>query len=298
MRAPVISVAAITIRLLAGAALLAGCTATPAPEATAPSDPITRTVRTPTADGERTATVHHPASAGPGAPLVVVLHGAGGSAAGARKDLRFDALATREGFVVAHPDGVAGTWNAGKCCGQARNRGVDDVGYLHELRGQLITADAVDGRRVYAVGFSNGAMMSYAWACGHPGDLAGIGPVAGALVVSCPDPPAITLAAVQGTADERVPVTGDPRRGFPALDATLAPFLAAAGCPADPVVTAAAPATVSAWTCADGHTVTRDVIDGAPHAWPGAGRDSTGTTDGPLDATGFLWTRLRSAAGG
>jgi hypothetical protein len=37
--------------------------------------------------------------------------------------------------------------------------------------------------------------------------------------------------------------------------------------------------------------VVSDVVDGLPHTWPGAGPDA-GTTDGPLDATGFLWARL------
>ena len=35
-----------------------------------------------------------------------------------------------------------------------------------------------------------------------------------------------------------------------------------------------------------------DVVDGLPHIWPGAGR-AAGRTDGPLDATGFLWAHLR-----
>ncbi len=36
-----------------------------------------------------------------------------------------------------------------------------------------------------------------------------------------------------------------------------------------------------------------DVVDGLPHVWPGAGRSAAGRTDGPLDATGFLWAHLR-----
>ncbi|MHA6792820.1 alpha/beta hydrolase family esterase [Pseudonocardia bannensis] len=301
MRAPAIRAAALRrlLRpgfLLLGAVLLAGCAAA-ATGGSAADEPDDRTVRTHAAGAGRTAVVVHPPTAGPGAPLVVVLHGAGGSAADARAHLGWDALGERDGFVVAYPDGVDGTWNAGSCCGRARDLGVDDAAYLHELREQLIAEDAVDAGRVYAVGFSNGAMMSYRWACGRPGDLAGIGSVAGTLLVDCPEPAPLTVAAVQGTADDRVPIGGRPQRGFPPLDATLAPFLAAAGCAGDPTVIVEAQATVSTWGCAAGRTVTRDVIDGAPHEWPGAGRDDTGTSDDPLDATGFLWARLRSASG-
>jgi len=146
---------------------------------------------------------------------------------------------------------------------------------------------------VYAVGFSNGAMMSYAWACARPGMLAGIGPVAGALVVACPAPAPLTVVAVHGRLDARVPLDGG--RGpsgttFPSLDASLAPFRAAAGCPATPPPTEP-PVRVDARACAEDRSVVSVVVDDLPHAWPGAGPDA-GTSDAPSDATGFLWAHL------
>jgi polyhydroxybutyrate depolymerase len=264
-----------------------GCAATPPAAAT-------RTVTVHTADGDRSAIVHRAGSAGPGAPLVVVLHGARGTAADMRAKLGWDALADREGFVVAYPDGLDRTWNAGRCCGSARDRQVDDVGFLEELVATLRRDDGVGA--VYAVGFSNGAMMSYAWACARPGALAGIGPVAGALTVDCPTPTPLTLVAVHGTRDERVPFEGG--RGpsgvdFPSFDASLAPFRAAAACPATATVVDAPPARVDDRACA-GQAVVSDVVDGFTHVWPGAG-PGAGTTTGPLDATGFLWAHLTDA---
>ena len=136
-------------------------------------------------------------------------------------------------------------------------------------------------------------MMSYAWACARPGALAGIGPVAGALTVDCPAPAPLTVVAVHGTRDERVPIGGG--RGpsgvdFPALDASLAPFRTAAACPATGAVVDATPARVDERACV-GHAVVSDVVDDLRHVWPGAGPDA-GRTDGPLDATGFLWAHL------
>ena len=266
---------------------LAGCT-----PAVGVSPAGLRTITLRTADGDRTATVHRGASAAAGAPLVVVLHGAGGTASDVRAHLGWDALADREGLMIAYPDGLDRTWNAGACCGPARDRGVDDVAFLDALVAVMRRDDGVGD--VYAVGFSNGAMMSYAWACARPGALAGIGPVAGALTVDCPAPAPLTVVAVHGTRDERVPVEGG--RGpsgvlFPSLDASLAPFRSAAACPtsADPVD--AAPARIDVRACA-GHAVVSDVVDGLPHVWPGAGPEA-GRTDGPLDATGFLWAHLR-----
>lgn len=264
---------------------LAGCAAATAAD---------RTLVVPTADGDRTAHVHHPASAPPGAPLVVVLHGAGGSGTHVKGDLGWDALADREGFVVAYPDGLDRTWNAGGCCGQARSRGVDDIGYLGTLVSRIVEEDGTDPHRVYAVGFSNGAMLAYAWACGRPGELAGIGAVAGALFVPCPAPAPLAVVAVHGSADDRVRFDGGAGAGgvpYPAVDGSLDPFLAADGCSAAPELTDEPPATVGTWTCTSGHRVVRDVIADGGHTWPGAGPDA-GTTDTPLDATGFLWARL------
>ena len=266
---------------------LAGCTQT---VVTSPTGPRMITLRT--ADGDRTATVHRGSSAVAGAPLVVVLHGAGGTAADMRSNLGWDALADREGLVIAYPDGLDRTWNAGACCGPARDRRVDDVAFLDALAAALRRDDGIGD--VYAVGFSNGAMMSYAWACARPGALAGIGPVAGALTVGCPAPAPLTVVAVHGNRDDRVPIAGG--RGpsdvlFPSLDASLAPFRTAAACPTTATLVDVAPARVDARACT-GHAVVSDVVDGLPHTWPGAGR-SAGTTDGPLDATGFLWAHLR-----
>lgn len=158
-------------------------------------------------------------------PLVVVLHGLGGSG-GDTRDFGFDAIG---GFLVAHPDGVERSWNAGACCGAAHEQGVDDVARLDELVARMVAEDRVDPDRVYAVGFSNGAMMAYAWACGSR-TLAGIGVVGGALVAPCPDPGPVAVVAVHGDSDLSVPIDGGvgPRSttgyDYPSLDESLAPF--------------------------------------------------------------------------
>ncbi len=265
--------------LLAGVLAAVGCASTPG---------TTRTVTVATAAGDRTAAVYRGSGATAGAPLVVVLHGAGGTGADVRRDLGWDALADREGLVVAYPDGLDRTWNAGGCCGGARERAVDDLGFLDALAAAVRRDDGTGP--VYAVGFSNGAMMSYAWACARPGALAGIGPVGGARVVDCPAPAPLSVVAVHGRLDAVVPLAGG--RGpsgtrFPSLDGSLAPFRTAAGCPP----ATAPPAGVDDRTCG---RVVSAVVDDAPHVWPGAGLGA-GTSDAPTDATGFLWARLTAS---
>ncbi|MFC4947069.1 alpha/beta hydrolase family esterase [Pseudonocardia sp. GCM10023141] len=279
------------VGVLLVAALLGACSSPGPPDA----EPLaTRTVITSTSDGDRSAIVHHPARARRGAPLVVVLHGSSGSGQAMQAELGWDALAEREGVVVAYPDGIGHAWNAGRCCGRASTSSVDDVRFLDALRAQLVQTDGIDPTRVYAVGFSNGAMMTYTWACGRPGTLAGIGAVAGSLVAACPAPAPITVVAVTGTSDRNVPIEGRPDRGWPGLDDSIAPFRAAAGCPAQPAVSTTGGAEIRSWTCAGGRTVTREVIAGVAHAWPGGG-SGAGTTLQPTDATGYLWSLLRPA---
>ncbi|GAA4538695.1 PHB depolymerase family esterase [Pseudonocardia xishanensis] len=251
--------------------LLALVTACSAPSAgSAPASPgvsapaADRTVTLARPEGPREALVVRPASVAPGAPLVVVMHGSGGTAQDMRS-LGFDDLAARDGVVVAYPQGVGRTWNAGACCGRAASTGVDDVGYLSALVETLVGADGVDPRRVYAVGFSNGAMMSYTWACAG-GALAGIGPVAGAVTGPCPSPTPVTVVAVAGTADDRVPLQGRPERGWASLDATLAPFLTADACGTGSTATDG-DSTRTTWACG-GRGVTREVLSGQGHAWP------------------------------
>jgi polyhydroxybutyrate depolymerase len=267
--------------LLVLALLSAACSAapaaptpgpTPASTASAQSSPARGRVSLDRPEGRRDALVVHPASAGPGAPLVLVMHGSGGTAE-EMDGLGFDALAARDGVVVAYPQGQDTTWNAGGCCGSAAAHRVDDVGYLNALVATLATRDGVDPARVYALGFSNGAMMSYTWACAG-GRLAGIGPVAGALTGPCPSPAPVSVVALAGSADDRVRIDGRPDRGWASLDATLAPFLAGCGAPTTP-----GDPGLTTWTCGNGRSVTRDILDGQGHSWP----DS---------ATGLLWERL------
>ena len=104
------------LTVLAFAAGCGGKVAGPASEAAQPDLSGVRGDRTVSVQsdvGLRPVLVHHPNSVGARAPLVVVLHGEGGSAAQARDELGWNAVADREGFVVAYPEGINHEWNAG-----------------------------------------------------------------------------------------------------------------------------------------------------------------------------------------
>jgi polyhydroxybutyrate depolymerase len=99
-------------------------------------------------------------------PLVLAFHG--GSPLGYQSiqyQSRLSEKSDTAGFIVVYPEGVkvAGnrTWNAGGCCAPATTLNIDDVGFVNSLLNTLFRSRPVDTTRVYATGFSNGALLSY-----------------------------------------------------------------------------------------------------------------------------------------
>ena len=114
---------------------------------------------------DRSYLIHLPSPlpAGP-LPMVVVVHGGGGSAEGAHKQTGFNAYADRYGFIAVYPNGTGKsrplmramgkegflTWNAGTCCGYASENSVDDVGFIRAVVADVEKGHAVDPKRIYA----------------------------------------------------------------------------------------------------------------------------------------------------
>ena len=124
-------------------------------------------------------------SAGP-APILMALHGGGGDMDFQAKSYGLIEKSEAAGFIAVFPSGysrfpggILATWNAGKCCGQARDKGIDDVGFLKAVIGRAASQANGDLNRVFVTGMSNGAMMAYRLACEAPEMIRGIAPVAG-----------------------------------------------------------------------------------------------------------------------
>lgn len=119
-------------------------------------------------------------------PVLVALHGGGSSAARFKRYARLDRLADQEGVVVAYPEGSGPflrSWNAGDCCGYAKQRGIDDVGFIASVLQDLARRLPIDRTRVYVTGYSNGAMMAHRVAAEMPERIAAIAAVAGVLAM-------------------------------------------------------------------------------------------------------------------
>jgi polyhydroxybutyrate depolymerase len=166
---------------------------------------------------ERTFIEYVPKTLKPGAPLLFVLHPSGGDAASMRQysDYEFDELADKHGFVAVYPDGFDNTWN--DCRGgspfSSKRLKIDDAGFIKSLLNHEVTAHAVDRKRVFAAGWSNGAQLAYRLALESPEDFAGVAAVSASVPVKesldCGqvDKP-IPVMIVNGTADPINPFRG------------------------------------------------------------------------------------------
>jgi polyhydroxybutyrate depolymerase len=160
------------------------------------------------------------------APLVLVFHGGGSNGPATERLTRFTALADREGFVVALPDGVGHNWNDGREIARSRAHRdhVDDVAFVAALLDAVPRHHAIDPRRVYATGISNGGIFSHYLAAHLAGRLAAIAPVVGGIA----DPPSrwlrperpVSVLILQGTSDPLVPYHGGPSPSGAAASST------------------------------------------------------------------------------
>ena len=151
----------------------------------------------------------------PQAPLVMVLHGYGGSADPGRFGM--NRVADRYGVAVCYPEGVRDVrgkrcWNVGYPF-QA-DMCVDDVGFLCDLAAALQNRYALSRRDTFVTGLSNGGEMCYLLAYLRPDIFRAVVPVAGLMLewfyreLSATRP--VPLMEIHGTCDLTSLWCGDP----------------------------------------------------------------------------------------
>ena len=131
-----------------------------------------------------------------------------------------NATANRYGFIVLYPNGTgvfAGqrqllTFNAGVCCGAAMRNKVDDVGLTEAILTVLEEKTAIDAKRIFATGMSNGGMMAHRLASDST-QVAAVASVAGQLAVD-PVPP-VEAGVGDGVPQRRRPTSSIRRTNPP-----------------------------------------------------------------------------------
>lgn len=276
---------------------------------------------------ERTYLIHIPPSwnKAKSMPLVIVLHGGGGTGAGMVKVTQegFNALADREGFIVIYPDGIRRQWNDGRELPfvPAMRENVDDVGFISTLIDHLAERFNIDRSRIYATGISNGGLMSQRLAFELPDKIAAIAVVAISMSenISKMPPPARAIPALimMGTEDPLVPweggeigfVRGRKRGRVLSVPETVRFWVAHNQCLPSPIITWKPDKDPRDDTRVrrelhgegkDGAEVILYAIEGGGHIWPGGWQylpeRIIGKANRDIDANEVIWNFFKRHA--
>ena len=266
-------------------------------------------------DRDRDAHVLLPEGGVAGQPLLLLLHGGGGTGKSFARHLRDQTqrLLTERRWVIAFPDGIGRSWNDGRVdlAATAHREGVDDVGYLRALALDLVRKYGLNVDHVYVAGISNGGFMAQRLACEAADVFAGVASVTAQMSVdlaaTCKPARPIAVALLNGSADPLVPyaggevtVFGKARGKIWSTDATIAFWRDHNGCADEPIERDHTPADAAdstrahsqLWRGCRGASVGLVRVEGGGHAWPGAGqvlpRALVGQASGALDALAWI----------
>jgi polyhydroxybutyrate depolymerase len=183
--------------------------------------------------------VYVPDSLSVDAPLLICLHGYGGSA-GRGKGQLLD-LAQEHGFALCAPQGLKDgrgkpCWNVGYPFQEGLKN--DDVGFVEKLARTLVRKYGLNPANVFLTGMSNGGEMCYLMARKKPKLFAGIMSIAG-LTLPNMEPlrysNPVPFMEVHGTADKTSKWEGDPENkdgwgAYLSVPAAVSYVVAANGC--------------------------------------------------------------------
>lgn len=260
-------------------------------------------------------------------PLLLAIHGGGGTARINASTTLLDALGADQGVFIVYPEGSGAiqTFNAGLCCGSAQTQNVDDVAFLSAVIDDVQANYPIDVTRVFASGFSNGGMMSYRLACALADRLSGIAAVGGAsgqfdrdgnTYYACNPSRPIRVLHMHATNDRNYPFEGGfgeglSDRNFLSVDATIAAWRTRNNVTAEATLEAlsattvchrydapqdpgrpSAPVTLCKSGPVDVFDAATGIVYGGGHSWPGGNRSPAAGSDRPAtdySAGAYLW---------
>jgi polyhydroxybutyrate depolymerase len=274
-----------------------------------------------TKDGPRTYILFTPDIRPPagGLPLVVALHGGGGTAQQMMGFSRFNAIAAREGFAVAYPQGTGRRWNDGRVFRGRSETESDDVAFVRGVVADIARKGTLlDRKRIFAAGISNGGFMSFRLACDAADLFAAVAPVTATMPADlgprCNPGAPVAVLVINGTADPLVPYAGGQVRALFSLrgeiwstERTVEFWAERNRCAAPPDVRALADRDSGdgsrvvevAYTRCAGPRVRLLRIEGGGHTWPGGAQYLPsawiGTTNRDIDGTEVIWNFFKSS---
>jgi len=228
-------------------------------------------------------------------PVILAFHGLGDNCLNFGPAVGLQELSETQNFLYVYPCGwpglIGNSWNAGTCCDTLS--GVDDITFTKDIVSTMKANYAVNPNKVYATGFSNGAMMAEILGCVArdifhatvsvsgivellPGNSGGLAACSSAYSNFTER---VSTSNIHGDFDFLVPWTGDIFLGFPDVPTNFADWSARNACKGDPVVTFSKGAyTENTYeNCVNGTTIRLVKHEGGGHEWPSDGDFDTAT---------------------
>jgi polyhydroxybutyrate depolymerase len=267
---------------------------------------------------QRSCIVHVPERYDPGRiyPLVLMLHGAGATAAMVAGKTGWCQKADREDFIAAFPNATRFNmakppsfrdnpqrWNDGTIEHDEALKRVDDIGFITAVIDEIAKIYTVDKQRVYITGFSNGASMTFRLGGNLSSRIAAIAPVAGHSFLETVNPERpISIIYITGTEDPFTPIEGGtvkmPWRiahQKPPVKAMLKKWAAALGSTGEPetILSNNGVTAFSYRGCAQNAEIVCYFVEGLGHVWPGGDPELplkiVGKPSDKLDACSVIW---------
>lgn len=239
-------------------------------------------------------------------PIVFVFHGAMENGEVIRRLTGMDEVAKKNGFIAVYPYGSGMFvrkylwWNAIDCCGFASNKKVNDVEFVSAMIDKLGELYSIDSKRIYACGYSNGAMFCFRLACELSKKIAAVTCVGGAMSGKERDPEVpVSVQIIHGTDDRHVPYNGGTgkwaRWGYPVnrepVSYAIKFWKKADQCSDEGKVSETEQLKTESYAGKDGSEVKVITMKGVRHTWP-SGKNSILYTDksfNGLDASQECW---------
>jgi len=142
-------------------------------------------------------------------PLIIALTGYNQTGQDFENYLQLEPLTQSIGILYVHPDGTKNSrgvrfWNGTpECCNYGLPK-VNDDAYIMSIIDQVSAKYAVDPKRIYVIGHSNGGFLASALACNHADRIAAIVSMAGASYITqsaCKARAPVSVLEVWGSRD-------------------------------------------------------------------------------------------------
>lgn len=213
-------------------------------------------------------------------PLVLILHGTGGTPEAMLQLGHFYKYVELLGFVAAAPESLGRAFNDGSGRGGKEAEDVNDVEFIEAVISDVRKRANVDPARIYMAGFSSGASMAQRFAAESASEVSAIFAPGGHYWIPERTPArARPILLMWGTKDKLNPVDGGEvpyRKSGVTLDKPSFKVSAAAWakrleCVAEPEERAATGGvnTVVWSSCNSGAVVELHIVEGLGHHWAG-----------------------------